>query len=150
MNDKGLFVNLDLLFEVLKDIIAKKGPCILFFEEFDFLVGNRANEKLDQNTKLILQNFLDKLGGESALKGLFIIACTNYKENIDEALLRPGRFGNHIEIGRPSMEDISSLVDLYSKKFNINFENQDTQLLFINESLGLTVSEIIKKLKNKK
>lgn len=144
ISDTGQAINLDLVFEVVRDYIANSGPCILFFEEIDFLVGSRNNQQLDQNAKLILQNFLDTLGDGSKLKGLFIVGCTNYKENIDSALLRPGRFGIHIEVGKPRKEDIILFSDAYERKHNIVIPQKDE---LVNQCVGMSVSEVLQKLK---
>ena len=143
INNKGTVIKLDLVFKVVQDYVAQVGPCILFFEELDFLVGNRESQQLDQNAKLVLQNFLDKLGGDSRVKGLFIVACTNHKENIDLALLRPGRFGIHIEVNKPTREDIILFCDAYEKKYNIVISQKDE---LVNQCIGMSVSEVLQKL----
>lgn len=147
ITDRGTVGNLDMIFEVVGDYIARSGSCILFFDKLDFLVGNRENQQLDQNTKLILQSLLDKLGNDFGLKGLFIIACTNHKENIDQALLRPGRFGIHIAVDRPTREDIRLFCDAYEKKHNITIAQKDK---LINQCMGMTVSEVLQKLRSLK
>jgi SpoVK/Ycf46/Vps4 family AAA+-type ATPase len=146
VNEQGLIIEkLDVLFKVLKESIIKNGPCILFFEELDFLVGNRVGHDLSINESLMLQNFLSILDDQS-LKGLFLIACTNYKEKIDEALLRSGKFGIHIEIGKPNLEDIIALCEIYNKKLNLNIDIASTA----KEYLGYSVSEIIKLIEKQK
>jgi AAA+ superfamily predicted ATPase len=143
INEKGTVINLDLVFKVVQDYVAQVGPCILFFEELDFLVGNREIQQLDQNAKLVLQNFLDKLGGDARVKGLFIVACTNHKENIDSELFRPGRFGIHIEVDRPTREDIILFCDAFEKKKNIIISQKDE---LVNQCIGMSVSEVLQKL----
>jgi SpoVK/Ycf46/Vps4 family AAA+-type ATPase len=151
INEEGLIVNkIDLLFEVLYELTLETGPLILFLDEIDFLIGNRSNQNIEQNCKLVLQNFLDKLDGEKKLKGICIVGCTNYRENIDVALLRPGRLGINIEINRPTLKDIISIITLYGKKYNIVFANEEEIFTLANTFVGLTVSEIIKKLQLKK
>lgn len=139
VNDNGFIQNnLDTLFDTIKQKIKKEGPCILFFDEFDFLVNTR-NNNMSQEDKISIQNFLHKL--EEDIKGLQIIACTNKKENIDEALLRPGRLGNHIEVPLPSLEDIKYFYNSYFKKEQNNINKDE----FIASCVGMNVTEIIKK-----
>ena len=83
---------------------------------------------------------------DQSLKGLFLIACKNYKEKIDEALLRPGKFGIHIEIGKSNLEDIIVLCEIYNKKLNLNIDIASTA----KEYLSCSVSEIIKLIEKQK
>lgn len=78
------------------------------------------------------------------LKGLFVIACTNHKESIDPALLRPGRFGIHIEVGKPTREDIILFSDAYERKHNLVIPQKDE---LVNQCVGMSVSEVLQKLK---
>lgn len=44
---------------------------------------------------------LSKIDGVDSLSNILIIGMTNRLDMIDEALLRPGRFEIHLEIGLP-------------------------------------------------
>jgi vesicle-fusing ATPase len=44
---------------------------------------------------------LSKIDGVESLNNILIIGMTNRLDMIDEALLRPGRFEIHLEIGLP-------------------------------------------------
>ncbi|GAU12739.1 hypothetical protein TSUD_122310 [Trifolium subterraneum] len=51
-----------------------------------------------------------ELDGTEQRKGVFVIGATNRPEVIDGALLRPGRFGNHIYIPVPSPDGRVSIL----------------------------------------
>lgn len=82
-----------------KQIFAKAkeyAPAIIFVDEID-TIGKRE----DGNSREIpINKFLSEMDGFSNNKGenIFVIAATNYKENIDKAIIRPGRIEVHIEI----------------------------------------------------
>lgn len=136
INDSGVMTDqLDILLDILKKYTNSNIPCVLLLDEFDFLVGNRDNKELSDQTKRAIQTFLEKIE-DTSLKGIFIIACTNHKENIDSALLRPGRFGVHVEVNIPTKDDIELLCTQYNKNLLVNSAN----------FIGLSVAEIIKKL----
>lgn len=148
IEEGGLITHkIDLLFEVLVNYTSHSGPVILFLDEIDFLMGNReGKEKIDQNIKLVLQNFLDKLDGEKELKGIFVVGCTNFKDQLDPALLRSGRMGTLIEIKQPAIEDIIELIKVKTKQSSIIFSDKEITIL-ADTFIGLSVTEIIKQLR---
>jgi len=85
--------------EKTKQIFSKAkeyAPAIIFIDEIDTL-GKRGQEN---GKEVQINKLLSEMDGFSAKKGedIFVIAATNYKENIDSAIIRPGRVEIHIEI----------------------------------------------------
>lgn len=144
MNDQGVLSdNFDILCNLFKDIVQDIGPCILFFDEFDFCVSNRKKHTLGLNEKIVIQNFLDKLEDADGLDGVFVVACTNDIQAIDEALLRDGRLGAHIEIGLPTRDDVMLFYDKYcvlDKHSKIARRDE-----IITSSVGLSCATLIEK-----
>ncbi len=71
-------------------------PAIIFIDEIDTL-GKRDGEN---GREVPINKLLSEMDGFTGRKGedIFVIAATNYKENIDPAIIRPGRVEIHIEI----------------------------------------------------
>ncbi len=71
-------------------------PAIIFIDEIDTL-GKRDGEN---GREVPINKLLSEMDGFAGRKGedIFVIAATNYKENIDSAIIRPGRVEIHIEI----------------------------------------------------
>ena len=113
--------------EKTKQIFAKAkeyAPAIIFVDEIDS-IGKRE----DGNSREIpINRFLSEMDGFSNNKGenIFVIAATNYKENIDEAIIRPGRIEIHIEINNLDKDARSYFLDRTIKnkptsgKFDMN------------------------------
>jgi len=85
--------------EKTKQIFAKAkeyAPAIIFIDEIDTL-GKRGE---DNNREVPINKLLSEMDGFSSNKNenIFVIAATNYKDNIDDAIIRPGRIEIHIEI----------------------------------------------------
>ncbi|MBN2816466.1 MAG: AAA family ATPase [Campylobacterales bacterium] len=85
--------------EKTKRIFAKAkeySPSIVFVDEIDTL-GKRGGSG---TREIAINTLLAEMDGFSGRKGenVFVIAATNYKENIDSAIIRPGRIEIHIEI----------------------------------------------------
>lgn len=68
----------------------------------------RAEERKADD--LDLGYLLSKLDGIEDGSGRVIIATTNYPERLDRALLRPGRFGFHVRLGRCTREMLRGIL----------------------------------------
>ena len=82
-----------------KKVFAKAkqyAPAIIFIDEID-TIGKRGEEN---NREIPINKLLSEMDGFSGNKdeNVFVIAATNYKDNIDPAIIRPGRVEIHIEI----------------------------------------------------
>jgi len=76
------------LFEAAK----KTSPCIIFIDEIDAVGGTRKLK--DQSAlKMTLNELLVQMDGFEENNGVIVIGATNFIESLDDALLRPGRFG---------------------------------------------------------
>jgi len=85
--------------EKTKQIFSKAkeyAPAIIFIDEID-TIGKRD---AGNGKEVPINKLLSEMDGFSGKKGehVFVIAATNYKENIDSAIIRPGRVEIHIEI----------------------------------------------------
>jgi vesicle-fusing ATPase len=58
---------------------------------------------------------LSKIDGVESLSNILIIGMTNRLDMIDDALLRPGRFEIHLEIGLPDEKGRQQIFDIHTK-----------------------------------
>jgi SpoVK/Ycf46/Vps4 family AAA+-type ATPase len=81
------------------DIARANQPCLLFLDEFDAVAGDRENTSQTSQRQLVNQLLteLESLSDEDVL----VVAATNRLEDIDEAVLRTGRFDEQIEVPPP-------------------------------------------------
>ena len=85
-------------------------PCIVFFDEIDCFAMQRGNNGISDVNDRAVSQLLVEMDGIQELKDVLVIGATNRKEIIDSALLRPGRFDIHMEIGYP---DIGSRKEIF-------------------------------------
>lgn len=83
---------------------AKQERAIIFFDEIDSIASHRANDSNGESKRVVAQ-LLTLLDGFEADSNIIVIAATNRVEDIDEALLRPGRFDWEIEFPLPTVQD---------------------------------------------
>ncbi|KIV84523.1 hypothetical protein PV11_00298 [Exophiala sideris] len=78
-------------------------PSIIFFDEIDAIASTRGGSDSGSNLN-VLTTLLNEMDGFEELRGVFVVAATNKPQNIDPALMRPGRFDNVVYIGPPDFE----------------------------------------------
>ena len=96
------------LFETARQM----APCTIFFDEFDSIAGSRENRMTSES---LVEQLLVEIDGVKELKNVFLLAATNRIDLIDSALLRPGRFGVHIEIGNPDYDARLKILKVHTK-----------------------------------
>lgn len=62
------------------------------------------------------------MDGAANLRNLIIIASTNRLDDLDAALLRPGRFGPVIPVLEPSLEQKREIIDFYGKRYGADLD----------------------------
>lgn len=107
----------------------KHSPSIIFIDELDS-IGKRRQDSEGGNSEYnqtINQLLTEMDGFIENEKPVIVIAATNMKDSIDEALKRPGRFDRHIHVGFPNLKAREKILLIYSKgkKFSadVNIEN---------------------------
>ncbi|HHW70553.1 MAG TPA: ATP-dependent zinc metalloprotease FtsH [Clostridiales bacterium] len=104
----------------IRDLFKKareKGKCVIFIDEIDALGKKRdngmdggGNDERDQT----LNALLTEMSGFNDNDGIVVIAATNRLDILDDALLRPGRFDRHIEIGLPDKKGRYEILKLHT------------------------------------
>jgi len=110
--------------KLVKEIfqLAKaKAPAIVFIDELDALCAKRielgtSGEREVQRTFMQL---LAELDGFKSLDNVKIIGCTNRKDILDPAILRPGRLDRMIEVPNPDKEGIKQIYKIHMKAMPI-------------------------------
>jgi len=99
-------------------------PSIIFIDEID-AVGrqrgagiNMGNDEREQT----LNQLLYEMDGFNNNDDIVVIAATNRRDVLDQALLRPGRFDRIIRVPVPDKESRIKILDFYLKNKNIEEE----------------------------
>jgi cell division protease FtsH len=87
--------------------------CIIFFDEIDSLAGKRSNNARAMNS--ILEALLVQMDGFSK-SNIIVIGTTNRVKDLDDAILRPGRFDEKIYVGEPDEQGRADILDIYMKR----------------------------------
>ncbi|KAJ3278477.1 AAA ATPase cdc48 [Borealophlyctis nickersoniae] len=90
----------------VRDVFDKAraaSPCVMFFDELDSIAKARGGSSGDAGGAgdRVLNQILTEMDGMNAKKNVFVIGATNRPDQIDPALLRPGRLDQLIYIPLP-------------------------------------------------
>jgi SpoVK/Ycf46/Vps4 family AAA+-type ATPase len=89
---------------------ASIGPCVIFLDEAEHLFGGRdvgAGGAHAEDRK-ITSELLVHLTAED--RTAIVVGATNRPEDIDPAILRPGRLATHVEVGLPDEESRHAIL----------------------------------------
>jgi chaperone BCS1 len=94
---------------------------ILLFEDIDAYFKGRS--QINTKSKITFSGLLNSLDGALQLNGVLVILTTNHLENLDPALLRPGRIDLVKEIGFAGREEVEEYLQMfYLQEIKIPFE----------------------------
>lgn len=106
------------LFKEARTQAAKqnKDSAIIFIDEIDVLAGKRDGSQSREYDQTLNQ-LLTEMDGISTSDHprILLIAATNRKDMLDEALLRPGRFDRQIEVDLPEKKARLQILKLHSR-----------------------------------
>jgi proteasome regulatory subunit len=103
-------------------LAKEKSPSIIFIDELDAIAAKRielgtSGEREVQRTFMQL---LAEIDGFKPLGNVKIIGCTNRKDILDPAILRPGRFDRQIYVPIPSKEARIEIFKIHTKRMNLD------------------------------
>lgn len=102
----------------------KRTPCIVFIDEFDG-IGTKRNysgSAIETENTRIVTALLNELDGFTPHDGILVLAATNSRDALDEALIRPGRFDAKYTVPFPDFESREKLIEKYSAGKNYSFD----------------------------
>jgi len=115
------------IFQLARD----KAPSIIFIDELDAIASRRiemgtSGEREVQRTFMQL---LAEIDGFKPLGNVKIIGCTNRRDILDPAIMRPGRFDRQIFVPIPNREGRLSIFRIHTKGMSIEKNVDLTRLI---------------------
>lgn len=104
--------------KAVREIFARaraSAPCVVFIDELDGMCGHRGQGGVSDR---VISQFLTELDGLPAVfadqsNALVFVAATNRPDNIDAAVLRPGRIDRKVYVGLPDREERAAIVRIH-------------------------------------
>lgn len=115
--------------------------CVVLLEDVDAISASKIREKNDEKSsnpadlglhkKASLSGLLNVIDGVTSSEGRVLVMTTNHLENLDEALVRPGRIDQKIELGltdreilvnhfRTVYEPLVNVTEIHSKRSTLS------------------------------
>ena len=106
----------------LFDQAKKKSPCMIFIDEIDAIGKKRGAGGLGGNDEReqTLNQLLTEMDGFDSNKAIILLAATNQPDQLDPALLRPGRFDRRVPVELPDYQGRIDILKVHSAKIKMS------------------------------
>uniref|UniRef100_A0A0N5BT93 AAA domain-containing protein n=1 Tax=Strongyloides papillosus TaxID=174720 RepID=A0A0N5BT93_STREA len=88
----------------------RNAPCIIFIDEIDSICSKGVSKGLHPYANTTINQILKEMDGFDNSEGIIVIGATNRPEDLDKALIRPGRFDIHVNCSIP---DLSGRMEIF-------------------------------------
>ncbi len=111
--------------KLVKEIFTlarEKSPSIVFIDEIDALAATRVDigTSGEREVQRTFMQLLAEIDGFKNLDNVKIIGCTNRKDILDPAIIRPGRLDRLIYVPLPGAEERVEIFDIHSKAMSLD------------------------------
>jgi len=103
----------------VRDLFAQaklRAPCVIFIDEIDSVGQKRSNSVVHPYANQTINQLLTEMDGFKQNEGVVVIGATNRREDLDRALLRPGRFDVEVRVPPPDLKGREELFEYYLSK----------------------------------
>ncbi len=100
----------------------KQTPAIIFIDEID-AIGKKREDKFggaNDERANTLNQLLVEMDGFGTSDDIIVLAATNRKQMLDNALTRPGRFDRIVQIELPDLKGRKQILQIYLSKIKLS------------------------------
>jgi len=98
---------------------ARKKGGVIFIDELDSLGAARGRNRSHNEDDRTLNQLLVEMDGFAPMDGVIVIGATNRPDDLDPALLRPGRFDRHVTVGLPTAHGRAEILRLHVERRHV-------------------------------
>jgi len=109
----------------LVEAAKERAPCVIFIDEIDSVGAKRTNSVLHPYANQTINQLLSEMDGFQQNEGVIVLGATNRREDLDAALMRPGRFDVEVNVPTPDFTGRKEIITHYLEKIlskNINVD----------------------------
>ncbi len=99
----------------LFDTARKNQPAIVFIDELDAVGTKRSGHAVNREHDQTLNQLLVELDGFANAGQVVVIGASNRLEDLDPALLRPGRFDRQVLVAQPDLAGREAILHVHTR-----------------------------------
>lgn len=124
------------------ELARERAPTIIFIDELDAIASQRVEigTSGEREVQRTFMQLLAEIDGFKPLGNVKLIGCTNRKDILDPAILRPGRLDRLIHVPAPNKDGIREIFKIHSRK--MKFDKRIMNEKLFKKLDGLTGAEI--------
>jgi cell division protease FtsH len=150
----GMFVGqgaarMKSLFKQARSLASMEGGCIIFIDEIDSFARPRRSDSMgnvgaETSHNATINQFLTELDGlRKTENNIVVIAATNVEEqDLDEAIMRAGRFERKVYVTRPNLKERKDIFEFYLKRVEVDKDSGVNTDILARKTLGLSPADI--------
>eukprot|EP00737_Agarophyton_chilense_P000051 gb/GEZJ01000064.1/.p1 GENE.gb/GEZJ01000064.1/~~gb/GEZJ01000064.1/.p1 ORF type:complete len:493 (-),score=56.75 gb/GEZJ01000064.1/:76-1554(-) len=114
-------------------------PSIIFLDEIDAIVGKRSpGGQVDGNRvqERVLSTLLTEMDGILSAEGVLVVGASNRIDLLDDALLRPGRFDDILEVPLPNEKERVEILRIHTNSILLDKDVDLAELASMTKGLS--------------
>ncbi len=126
------------------ELAREKAPSIVFIDEIDALAAKRIDigTSGEREVQRTFMQLLAEIDGFEPLDNVKVIGCTNRRDILDPAILRPGRLDRLVHVPLPDKKGLEEIFKIHTKNMSLDNINVDVLLGKMEEFSGAEVKAV--------
>src|SRR6185312_15160916 len=118
----------------------KNAPAIIFIDELDAVGAQRSGHGFNREQDQTLNQLLVELDGFEGAEQVVVMGASNRIQDLDPALLRPGRFDRQMLVPPPDLKGRVAILEVHTRSKPLNADVDLGQVA--RQTSGLTGAEL--------
>ena len=119
----------------------KNAPAIIFIDELDAVGAQRTGHGFNREQDQTLNQLLVELDGFEGAEQVVVMGASNRIQDLDPALLRPGRFDRQLLVPPPDLAGREAILRVHTRGKPLNIDDVDLGVV-ARQTSGLTGAEL--------
>ena len=119
----------------------KNAPAIIFIDELDAVGAQRSGHGFNREQDQTLNQLLVELDGFEGAEQVVVMGASNRIQDLDPALLRPGRFDRQLLVPPPDLAGREAILRVHTRGKPLNLDDVDLATV-ARQTSGLTGAEL--------
>jgi len=125
-------------------LAREKAPSIIFIDEIDAIAATRIDVGTsgEREVQRTFMQLLAEIDGFKPLDNVKIIGCTNRKDILDNAVIRPGRLDRLIHVPLPNEQARGEIFKIHTQNMNIEKFDLKNTIKEMNDFSGAEIKAV--------